>query len=354
MLAGAVILGPLTFSWSALAAFLILAGITLCAGHSVGFHRRLIHRSFECPIWLERAMIWIGTLVGMGGPLWTVRLHDTRTGDSAGRTVTWFLRHGKPILVDGFYYLNFRLILARPPGFDAGPGVGDVAFYRFLQRTWMLHQVPIAALLFWIGGWPLRRLGRPGQGIGLHRYRTGTYPTSAHTSGPRDWSVDGAVIQAYNVPWLAIPTMGESWHSNHHAFPASARHGLYPGQIDPGYYFVMLLERLGLAWDVKAARQFAAAAGYHADQPSRIGRRCERAGRIDQMSDAITWPIMMMSLISGTSAECEARTSCADRASHHAPPRGAFPGSCRNIAASEPRDTGPLRNSRAATRCPSR
>jgi hypothetical protein len=63
--------------------------------------------------------------------------------------------------------------------------------------------------------------------------------------------VDDAVIQAHNVPLMAIPTMGESWHSNHHAFPSSARHGLYPGQIDLGWNFVQLLQWLGLAWNVK-------------------------------------------------------------------------------------------------------
>lgn len=73
----------------------------------------------------------------------------------------------------------------------------------------------------------------------------------AHTRGSQDWSVDGAVIQAYNVPIMAIPTMGESWHSNHHAFPSSARHGLYPGQIDLGYRFIQLLVLLGLASNVK-------------------------------------------------------------------------------------------------------
>ena len=52
------------------------------------------------------------------------------------------------------------------------------------------------------------------------------------------------------MPIAAIPTMGESWHNNHHAFPGSARHGLYPGQPDPGYRFIQLLEFLGLAWDV--------------------------------------------------------------------------------------------------------
>jgi sn-1 stearoyl-lipid 9-desaturase len=76
MFLAAAILGPLTFSWSALVVFLVTAGVTLCAGHSVGFHRRLIHRSFDCPKWLEYTLIWLGTLVGMGGPIWTMRLHD--------------------------------------------------------------------------------------------------------------------------------------------------------------------------------------------------------------------------------------------------------------------------------------
>ena len=75
---GAMILGPVYFSWSGVVVFLILSGATLCIGHSVGFHRCLIHRSFECPKWLERAMIYVGVLVGMGGPLWTVGLHDIR------------------------------------------------------------------------------------------------------------------------------------------------------------------------------------------------------------------------------------------------------------------------------------
>ena len=43
MLLGALVFAPLTFSWSALAVFLVTAATTLCAGHSVGFHRRLIH-----------------------------------------------------------------------------------------------------------------------------------------------------------------------------------------------------------------------------------------------------------------------------------------------------------------------
>jgi len=246
---GALILGPLYFTWGALLVFLALAGITLCTGHSVGFHRRLIHRSFECPKWLERTMVYMGTLVGMGGPVWTIGLHDTRDWAQREANCHWFLRHGKPLWVEGFYYLNFRLILDKPPGFDPGP-IGNDPFYKFLQNTWMLHQIPIVLILFVIGGFPWVVWGvivRVAACLFMHWFIS----YFAHSQGPQDWHLDGAALQAHNVPILAIPTMGESWHCNHHAFPSSAAHGLYPGQIDLGFMFIQVLEKLGLAWDIK-------------------------------------------------------------------------------------------------------
>jgi stearoyl-CoA desaturase (delta-9 desaturase) len=250
MLLGALTLGLLTFTWAALALFLASASVTLCAGHSVGFHRRLIHRSFDCAKWLERTLVWFGTAVGMGGPIWTIRLHDTRDWAQRQPMCHWFLRHGKPILIDGFYYLNFRLKLVHPPGFSPRYGIASDAFYGFLQKTWMLHQAPIVLACYALGGWSFVVWGvvvRVAACTTMHWYIS----YFAHTKGPQDWTVDGAVIQAHNVPLMAIPTMGESWHSNHHAFPSSARHGLYPGQIDLGWQFVRLLQRLGLAWEIR-------------------------------------------------------------------------------------------------------
>ena len=164
-LVAALVLGPLTFSWSAFAIFLGLSAVTLCAGHSVGFHRRLIHRSFECPKWLERMMVYLGTLVGMGGPVWTIGLHDSRDWAQREADCHWFLRHGKPLWIEGFYYLNFKLKLKHPPGFDPGPGIGDDPFYNFLQRTWMAHQIPrrrdpLPARRLGLGGVGSRRPGR--------------------------------------------------------------------------------------------------------------------------------------------------------------------------------------------------
>jgi stearoyl-CoA desaturase (delta-9 desaturase) len=250
MLLGALVLGPIYFTWDAPIIFLATSAVTLCAGHSVGFHRRLIHRSFDCPKWVERTLVWFGTAVGIGGPLWTIRLHDSRDWAQRQPNCHAFLRHGNPLWLDGLLYLNFSLKLKNPPGFDPGPGIADDRFYQFIDRTWMLQQAPIALGLFLLGGWPWLIWGvcaRVAACSTMHWFIS----YFAHTRGPHDWIVDGAVIQAHNVPLMAIPTMGESWHSNHHAFPSSARHGLYPGQIDLGWHFVQLLQMMGLAWNVK-------------------------------------------------------------------------------------------------------
>ena len=53
-----------------------------------------------------------------------------------------------------------------------------------------------------------------------------------------------------NVFWLALPSFGESWHHNHHAFPRSAVHGLKWWEIDTTAAVIRTLKRLGLAWNV--------------------------------------------------------------------------------------------------------
>jgi stearoyl-CoA desaturase (delta-9 desaturase) len=57
--------------------------------------------------------------------------------------------------------------------------------------------------------------------------------------------------EARNNRLVALLVFGEGWHNNHHAFPASARHGLDRGQIDVSWGIIRALERLGLVWNVK-------------------------------------------------------------------------------------------------------
>ena len=56
--------------------------------------------------------------------------------------------------------------------------------------------------------------------------------------------------ESRNLPWLAVPTLGEAWHNNHHAFPTSARHGLRWWQLDPSAWVIAAMQRCGLVWDV--------------------------------------------------------------------------------------------------------
>ena len=260
MLVSALILAPQYFTWGALAVCVVLLELTMCTGHSVGFHRRLIHRTFKCPKWVERTLVWSGTLVGMQGPFWVIHSHDFRDWAQRQPDCHPYLRHGQGMLKDALWNLHCRLQLHKPPGFDPGPGIGDDWFYRFLQRTWMAQQLPVAAALYAIGGLPWLVWGvcaRVATGVTMHWF----VGYICHSHGPQSWIVNNGAVQAHNVPWAAIPSMGESWHNNHHAFPASALHGLYPGQIDIGFQFVKLLERLGLASDIQTPQNLPARTG---------------------------------------------------------------------------------------------
>src|SRR6187549_1312735 len=152
MLLAGLVLGPIYFTWGAFAVFVGLLAITMCTGHSIGFHRRLIHRTFQCSKSLERMLVWSGTLVGMQGPFWVIQSHDFRDWAQRQSNCHDFLKHGRGPLMDAWWNLHCRLVLHHPPAFDPGPGIADDSFYRFLQRTWMLQQLPIAIVLYAIGG----------------------------------------------------------------------------------------------------------------------------------------------------------------------------------------------------------
>jgi stearoyl-CoA desaturase (delta-9 desaturase) len=145
MTLAALVAGPLLFSWEALEVFFVASGFVLIAGHSVGYHRRLIHRSFACPRWLEHVLVWIGTLVGMGGPLWTMQAHDLRDWGQRQADCHPALRHGASIWTDYLWNLHGRLILERPPAFAPAPEIAGDPVLRFLERTWMLQPLFISS-----------------------------------------------------------------------------------------------------------------------------------------------------------------------------------------------------------------
>ena len=67
-MSAAALLAPVVATPGALALFVVTTAVTVCLGHSLGMHRRLIHRSYDCPLWIERLFVYLGTLVGIAGP----------------------------------------------------------------------------------------------------------------------------------------------------------------------------------------------------------------------------------------------------------------------------------------------
>jgi fatty-acid desaturase len=250
MTAIALVGGPLYFTWSAFSLFLATTAVTVCLGHSLGMHRRLIHRAFDCPLLVERLFVYLGTLVGMAGPFGMIRQHDIRDWAQRKPLCHPYLAHRSSLLRDGFWQLHCELALAHPPTLRVERRVADDRFYQLLERTWMAQQLPWAILFFALGGLPwvvwgiAARIAASVTGHWLVGY-------FAHNRGPRSWHIEGAGVQGYNVRYCGLITMGEAWHNNHHAFPSSARLGIRKGETDPGWWVLMALARVGLVWNVK-------------------------------------------------------------------------------------------------------
>lgn len=234
----------------ALFVFLVLACITICAGHSVGMHRLLIHRSFEVPRGLEYLLVWLGVLVGMAGPFGMIQAHDMRDWHQRQTICPRHPAHDAHFWRDAWWQTCCTFQLKASPNFVIEKHVKDDRIYRILEYTWMAQQLPLAAVLFAFGGlaWVL-------WGISLRifvslagHWMVGHF---AHRTGKQGWRVENLPVQGYNLPGLGLVTFGENWHGNHHAFPHSAKLGVELGQLDPGYLFIKALEKFGLAWHIK-------------------------------------------------------------------------------------------------------
>jgi stearoyl-CoA desaturase (delta-9 desaturase) len=110
--------------------------------------------------------------------------------------------------------------------------------------------IPAVALGWWFHSWSGFLSGLIWGGvarIGLMQHVTWSINSVCHVWGDRPFRT--ADYSTNNFP-IAILSLGEGWHNNHHAFPTSARHGLRWWQFDATYVVIMAMKRLGLAWDV--------------------------------------------------------------------------------------------------------
>ena len=245
-------------------------------GVTVGFHRLLTHRSFKTSRALRGILAALGS-AAIEGPVisWVAdhRKHHTFS-DEKGDPHSPHVGHGGGWrgTLRGLFHAHMGWLFIHTERGAKRRFAGDLMddpVVSFVDRTFLLWAVIGLAVPFALGyaiggtlvaGLTALLWGGAVRVFLLHHF-TYSINSVCHVFGRRQFATDD---ESRNVIWLALPTFGEAWHNNHHAFPTSAVHGLRRWELDPSAAVIWTLERLGLVWDVvriSPERQAAKAAG---------------------------------------------------------------------------------------------
>jgi stearoyl-CoA desaturase (Delta-9 desaturase) len=231
-------------------------------GVTVGYHRLFTHRSFKTSAPMRALLATLGS-AAIEGPVieWVAnhRKHH-RFSDQPGDPHSPHVGHpsGWRGALAGLAHAHLGWILGGEPMASEERYAKDLLtdpIVRFVDRTFPLWVLAGLAFPFCMG---LALTGSIAGGLTgllwggavrifcLH-HATFSINSLCHFFGRRRFATGD---ESRNLLWLSLPTLGEAWHNNHHAFPTSAHHGLTRWQLDPGGWLIDGLERVGLAWSV--------------------------------------------------------------------------------------------------------
>jgi stearoyl-CoA desaturase (Delta-9 desaturase) len=247
--------------WSDVGVFLIMYMIS-GFGVTVGFHRHLTHRSFKTYPWLRGTLAAMGS-IAIEGPVisWVAdhRKHHTFS-DQEGDPHSPHAGHegGLRGALRGLFHAHVGWLFIhtqRGSKQRYAPDLLKDPVVRFVDRTflvWALGGLGLSFLLGYVLGGSIGAALTGllwGGGVRMLVVHHVTYSINSlcHFFGRQRFNTGD---ESRNLAWLALPTFGEAWHNNHHAFPTSAMHGMRRWEIDPSAIFIRALERAGLVWDV--------------------------------------------------------------------------------------------------------
>jgi stearoyl-CoA desaturase (Delta-9 desaturase) len=245
-------------------AALLVAFYVVCAfGTTIGFHRYFTHRGFETRAPVKATLAILGCMT-MQGPVtqWVTdhRKHHALS-DRPGDPHSPHVGHGEGPLafVKGFVHAHVGWLftqLGMEQGREYGRDLYEDRLVRTIDRMYLAWVVLTFGLPFVIAYLVGGTLAAGIEGLvwgGLLRvflYQHATFSVNSvcHMFGHKDFR---SRDEARNNWVVALLVFGEGWHNNHHAFPSSARHGLRKHQLDPSWWVIRGLERVGMVWDVK-------------------------------------------------------------------------------------------------------
>jgi stearoyl-CoA desaturase (delta-9 desaturase) len=239
------IIGPffVRFSWNyvALAFALYLVRMLALSG---GYHRYFAHRSYKTGRGFQFLLAFLGGTCAQRGALWWASKHRHHHRHSDEPTDVHSPRQ------QGLFWSHLGWVLSKRFEQTDYDRIRD--FSRFPELRWLdrHHFVPswvLLGTLFLLGGLPAVIWGSFVSSIFLW-HGTFTINSLAHVFGSRRYATGD---DSRNNPLLALLTLGEGWHNNHHHYPASASLGFFWWEVDATYWALRALSATGLIWDLR-------------------------------------------------------------------------------------------------------
>jgi len=217
------------------------------------YHRYFSHRSYSTSRAMQFLLAVVGATAVQRGPLWWAahHRHHHRHSDSSQDPHSP-TEHG--LLWSHMLWLTTRRNFATD--LQAVPDLARYPELRFLDRYDTLVPVLFAAFTFGLGALLPESFGTSGWQMLVWVFvistlvlfhGTCTINSLAHRFGTKRYATSD---ESRNNWLLALITLGEGWHNNHHHCPGAVRQGFYWWEIDITYYGLRVLESLGLIWDL--------------------------------------------------------------------------------------------------------
>ncbi len=251
----AAVAGVVALGWSWRGAALALAlYVVRMFGVTAGYHRYFSHRSFRTSRAMQLVLAVLAMTSSQKGVLWWASHHRThhKYSDQPGDVHS--------ALRDGFFWSHVGWILSRKYEPTDTSRVGDLAKFHelvWLDRWWWIPPTALGAGLFAVGGWFALVWGLFVSTV-LLWHGTFTINSLTHIFGNRRYATTD---NSRNNGLLAVITLGEGWHNNHHYYQRSVRQGFFWWEVDPTYYVLRLLAVFGLVWDLHAPPPHVVAGG---------------------------------------------------------------------------------------------
>ncbi|MCU0447609.1 MAG: acyl-CoA desaturase [Microscillaceae bacterium] len=225
---------------------------------TAGYHRYFSHRTFKTSRWFQFILAFFAETSAQKGVLWWAAHHrehhrysDQPQDPHSAKLYGFWYSHIGWIVSSDFIQANYNII-------------GDFSKYkelRWLDKNYLFPPFFLATLITFVGGWvnggTFLSMFTDGWTTLLAGFFLstvllyhGTFSINSlmHRIGFQRYQTGD---ESRNSLWLALITLGEGWHNNHHYYQSTVRQGFYWWEIDITYYVLKVLSWVGIVWDLK-------------------------------------------------------------------------------------------------------